>query len=95
MQAFMESPAMSSPMQSDSLALIDRICAVYEAAGNEDTGLAAEIVRVIRAIAVSGQVTLLAGGPAAELLREQLSHEPLLWASVQIEDDSIPESRRV
>lgn len=95
MRAVMETSSMDPAMQSDSLSLIDRICAAYESACNEDAGFAAEIMRVIRAVAVSGQVTLLAGGPAAELLRAQLSHEPLLWASVHIEDDSVPDSRRM
>jgi hypothetical protein len=78
--------------QSQSLALIDRICSVYEEAENEDAGLAAEIMRVIRAVAVKGRVTLLADGPAAELLKAKMPQERGLWAVVSIADDSVPES---
>jgi hypothetical protein len=77
----------------DSLALIERVCAMYEAHNNDDPMLAAEIVRVIRAIAVQSKVVLLAGGPAAALLMEQLKRDILLWTIVRIEDDSIPDSK--
>ena len=90
MQAFMEKLPMSQAMRdSKSLALIDRICAVYEAAHDEDAGLAAEIMRVIRAVAINGRVTLLAGGPAAELLRTAFPKEPMLWTVVNIADDGV------
>lgn len=79
---------MSRAMRDNkSLALIDRICVAYEAAQNEDSGFAAEIMRVIRAIAANGRVTLLAGGPAAELLQTTFPKEPMLWTVVNIEDD--------
>ena len=84
---------MSRAMQSgQSLALIDKICAVYEDADNEDSGFAAEIMRVIRAVAAGGRVTLLAGGPAAELLKSKMAQDRALWTVVSVADDSIPDS---
>jgi hypothetical protein len=89
----MDDALSGSPMKDNSsLALIDRICAVFEAANSEDAELAAEVMRVIRAVAVSGRVTLLAGGPAAELLQAQMPDEALLWVVVSVEDDSVPAS---
>ena len=93
MRAFMEKFPMSSAVRdSSSLALINRICTLFEASRNEDTELACEIMRVIRAVSVSGKVTLLADGPAAQLLRAGLAHDLILWTVVNIEDDSVPDS---
>jgi hypothetical protein len=91
LQAFMEKLPMSDAMRdSYSLALIDHVCAAYEKAGkDDDTDLANEIMRVIRAIAVQSRVTLLAGGPAARLLRDNLADDPVLWTIVSVEDDCL------
>lgn len=92
-RAFMERFPMGSPMRDSAcLALIDRICAAFEATENEDAEFAAEVMRVIRAVAVSGRVTLLSSGPTARLLSSELPHDPLLWSVVDLADDSVPES---
>jgi hypothetical protein len=77
---------------NSSLALIDRICTIYEAAKNEDVEFAAEVMRVIRAVAVNGRVTLLSDGPTAKLLASELPDDPLLWKFVDMADDSVPDS---
>jgi hypothetical protein len=91
LQAFMEKLPMSDTMRdSYSLALIDRVCAAYEKAGkDDDTDLANEIMRVIRAIAAQSHVTLIADGPAARLLRDNLADDPVLWTIVSVEDDCL------
>jgi hypothetical protein len=79
--------AMDSTMlHSESLKLIDRICLAFELAENEDANFAAEVMRVIRAIAIGGRVKVISGGPTAELLRLKFPLEPLLWNVVSIED---------
>jgi hypothetical protein len=87
----MEQPMSDAMRDNRSLALIDRICAVYETAGKEDdVDLANEIMRVIHAVAVDRQVTLLAGGPAAELLQKEFSADPMLWTIVNVADIPVP-----
>jgi hypothetical protein len=92
-KAFMDHLPVGSPMRdSASLALIDRICALFEAAENDDTMLAAEVMRIIRAVATGGRVTILSNGPAATLLSYEMAGNSLFWAFVSVEDDSVPES---
>lgn len=94
MQAFVEKLPVSDAMRDHhSLALIEAVCSAYEAERNDDANFAAEIMRVIRAIATQGRVTLLSDGPTARLLRENLSGESLLWTIVSLDDDSIPDSQ--
>ncbi len=77
-----------------NLILIDKVCRAYENTQNEDTGFAAEVLRVIRAIATNGQVTLIAGGMTADLLKTAFPRDKLLWSIVSVEDDSVPASAR-
>jgi hypothetical protein len=91
-QAFMETSMSKAMRDSRSLTLIERICAVFEASRQDDPELAAEVMRIIRAIATGGQVTILSDGPAARLLSFPMAKDSFFWSIVSVADDSVPES---
>lgn len=67
------------------LILIDQVCEVHQRSGSEDLDLAAEVMRIIRAIHESSQVIIMRGGPADSILRRWVPEDSALWHMVSID----------
>jgi len=69
----------------ESLELIDKLCGCFETqlSGGGDEA-AAEMMRVIRAVADDDKVVLLADGPVAPILTASFGEDKELWRHVEL-----------
>lgn len=72
-------------MRMASLELIDRLCGCFESqlSGDGDEA-AAEMMRVIRAVAEDGKVVLEADGHLASVLSSSFGGDAELWRHVEL-----------